>query len=86
MGLSTGGSVSTTSFNYTNVGFMHQALLDFGNIMPGTSASYTITTANGTTAPFHVTPIHVAGTERFAVYGDFGTLNDQCLQVRDRQC
>jgi len=72
-------SVNTTSFNYPEIGYVHQALLDYTGIAPGTAASYAITTANGTTSPFAVTPIVPAGSERFAVLGDFGTVNDECL-------
>ena len=75
----TWSSAPTTSFAYPNVGFMHQGLLDFGNVASGARTWYVVGTVQGNSSVIAVTPIP-SSPERFAIYGDFGLLNDQCIK------
>ena len=59
-------SVNTTSFHFAQIGYLHQALLQFPGMAPGETASYTVTSAGETTPAFTVVP-DVAGAEKFAV-------------------
>ena len=48
--------VNSTSFHFAQIGWLHQALLQFPGIAPGQTASYTVTSAGETTPGFTVTP------------------------------
>ena len=58
--------VNSTSFHFAQIGWMHQALLQFPGIAPGQAASYTVTSAGETTPAFTVVP-DVSGPEKHAV-------------------
>ena len=73
-----GGPFTTrpsTSFNFTTVGFMHQALMSFNGSATG---FYKVGSAGSESAVFAVTPTP-ARAERFAVLGDFGLRHDECM-------
>ena len=74
-------TVSTTSFNYDTIGHMHQATLDFASLgaAPGSAASYVVSTPSGSSAVFNITPVPQAEGMRYAVWGDFGLVNDECM-------
>ncbi len=69
---------NTTSFYYDTIGAMHQGALAFAGATAGAACSYRVGTAAGASATFAVTPI-VAHAERFAVFGDFGLVNDETI-------
>ena len=66
---------NTTSFYYDTIGQMHQGTLVFAGAAAGTACSYRAVTAAGASSSFSVTPI-VSHPERFAIFGDFGLVND----------
>lgn len=66
---------NTTSFYYDTIGQMHQGALAFAGAAAGAACSYRVGTAAGASSTYSVTPI-VAHAERFAVFGDFGLVND----------
>ena len=70
--------VNSTSFHFAQIGYMHQALLQFPGIAPGQTASYTVTSAGETTPAFTVVP-DVSGPEKHVVRRPpelpFGTCN-----------
>jgi hypothetical protein len=73
-----GGPFTTrpsTSFNFSTIGFMHQALMSFNGSAAG---FYKVGSAGGESALFAVTPTP-ARAERFAVLGDFGLRHDECM-------
>jgi hypothetical protein len=72
-------TVNSTSFFFNQIGYMHQALLSFPGIAPGATASYQITANGESTEVFKVTP-ELSSPERFAVFADFGLVNDVCMK------
>jgi len=68
-------TITTSSFNYTTIGILHQGLMTFDGVTAGQKAYYQIKSDNESSAIFQVTPI-VAGVEKFAVFGDFGLKSD----------
>jgi hypothetical protein len=59
---------------------MHQALLPFNISTPGKAAFYKVGSASGESTVFTVFPVPArADNEIFAIYGDFGLENDECL-------
>ena len=71
--------VNTSSFHFPQIGYMNQALLSFPGIERGESASYTITADGASSESFSVTP-ELSHPERFAIFGDFGLVNDVCME------
>lgn len=67
---------AASSFSHPTIGYMSQALLDFSGVQAGAKAYYKVGSPN--TTSFAVVPI-VTRPEVFAVYGDFGTANDVCM-------
>jgi hypothetical protein len=73
-----GGPFTTrpsTSFNFSTIGFMHQALMSFNDSAAG---FYKVGAAGNESAIFEVSPTP-ARPERFAVLGDFGLRHDECM-------
>ena len=70
---------STTSFNFDEVGMLHQGLLPFAASPAGASGFYRVCSGGECSAVFHVVPNVAAGQERFAVFGDFGIINDESM-------
>jgi hypothetical protein len=73
-------SVTTTQFNFPNIGTLHQAVLDFGarfGLQAGDVAWYACSCDGGKTfsANTSVTPI-TAAPPRAAIFGDFGLTQD----------
>jgi len=56
---------------------MHQAAMDFSALAPGAQALYRVATPSGASATFAITPI--VAVPRYAVYGDFGLVNDESM-------
>ena len=71
-------NASTTSFAFDEVGVLHQGVLPFGGA-PGASFFYRACAGGECSVVFHVVPNPVSGTERFAVFGDFGIINDESM-------
>lgn len=75
--------VNSSSFEFPQIGWCHQALLTFPGIAPGAQASYSVTSAGETSAKFAVVPDVRAegeGGEKFAVFADFGLVNDVTMK------
>ena len=72
-------NASTTSFAFDEVGVLHQGLLPFAASPAGASAFYRVCSAGECSAVLHVVPNVAPGKERFAVYGDFGIINDESM-------
>jgi hypothetical protein len=51
--------------------------MDFSSIAPDTKALYRVSTSSGASTTFSITPI--VSNPRYAVYGDFGLINDECM-------
>jgi hypothetical protein len=62
---------TTSSFNYTTIGILHQGLMTFEGVTAGQKVYYQVKSDNETSAIFEVTPI-ISGVEKYAVFGDFG--------------
>ena len=78
-------SVTTTQFNFPNIGTLHQAVLDFGarfGLQAGDVAWYACSCDGGKTfsANTSVTPI-TAAPPRAAIFGDFGLTNDVVMSA-----
>ena len=71
-------NATTTSFNFDEVGYMHQGSMAFA-ATPGASGFYRVCSAGECTTVFHVVPNVATGEERFAVFGDFGIINDESM-------
>lgn len=69
---------NSTSFNFLEIGWMHQALMQFGTLQMGTPAWYQVGSGQGGwSSAFKVFPRPARGKkEVFAVFGDFGLSND----------
>lgn len=73
-------TIASTSFEFPSIGYMHQAKLPFNITTPGTAGFYKVGTASGESVVFPVFPTPARGdNEVFAVLGDFGLANDECL-------
>ena len=66
-------NATTTSFNFAEIGYLHQTTMTFA-ATPGASAFYRACSANSCSQVFHVIPNQA--DETFAVFGDFGLIND----------
>ena len=66
---------TTSSFNYTTIGILHQGLMTFEGVTAGQKVYYQVKSDNETSAIFEVTPI-ISGVEKYAVFGDFGLKSD----------
>ncbi len=74
--------VASTSFVYPTVGTMHQALMQLNGTGAGVPMYYKVGTAAGESAVFEVYPSPARGLqEKFAVFGDFGMANDECMDT-----
>jgi len=71
-------NATTTSFNFLEVGNMHQGTMQF-SATPGASGFYRVCSGGECSTVFHVVPNVATGQERFAVFGDFGIINDECM-------
>jgi hypothetical protein len=69
---------NSTSFNFVEIGWMHQALMQFGTLKTGAPAWYQVGSQQGGWSPaFKVFPRPARGEQEvFAVFGDFGLSND----------
>jgi hypothetical protein len=67
------------SFSFNEVGVLHQGLLPFPASPVGASGFYRVCSAGECSAVYHVVPNVAAGKERFAVFGDFGIINDESM-------
>ena len=77
-GTTAGGPFTTrasTSFNFSTIGFMHQAVMSFQDSAVG---FYKVGSASNESALFAVT-LTPTRAERFAVIGDFGLRHDECM-------
>lgn len=77
-------SIPTSSFFYTSVGNMHQAVLTFKGIKAGAQAWYVVSAGGASSQNFTFTPIparNVNGQDVFAVFGDFGLVNDVVMNA-----
>ena len=77
-GTTAGGPFTTrasTSFNFSTIGFMHQAVMSFQGSAVG---FYKVGSAGNESALFPVT-LMPTRAERFAVIGDFGLRHDECM-------
>jgi len=73
---------ATTSFYFFTVGWMHQGLLDWGSVGSGQTVFYRVGCGNGTSATFAIVPRPARGAQEvFAVFGDFGLVNNVCLDA-----
>jgi len=70
-------SNTTSSFNYTTIGILHQGLMVF-DVAAGQKAYYQVSSGGESSAIFEVTPI-VGDVEKFAIFGDFGYKSDVCM-------
>ena len=70
------GAVSPITLS-TSVGYMHQAVLDFSSLAVGATALYRVATKSGASTTFKITPRVAA--PKFAVFGDFGLVNDESM-------
>lgn len=78
----TWSTTATTAFYFFTVGWMHQGLLDWGAVGVGETVYYRVGCGNGTSGTFAVTPRPARGAnEVFAVFGDFGLVNNVCLDA-----
>jgi len=66
-------NATTTSFNFAEIGYLHQTTMTFA-ATPGASAFYRACSANSCSQIYHVIPNQA--DETFAVFGDFGLIND----------
>ena len=71
-------NASTTSFSFDQVGFLHQGLMPFA-ATPGASGFYRVCSAGECSTVFHVIPNVASGQEDFAIFGDFGLINDEAM-------
>lgn len=67
-----------TTFVAPTIGAMSQGLLDFTGVAPGATAFYMVGSHAQNSTSFAVVPI-VTRPEVFAVFGDFGSANDVCM-------
>jgi hypothetical protein len=77
-GASAGGPFTTrpsTSFNFSTIGFMHQAVMSFNSSAAG---FYKVGSGGNESALFAVT-LTPTRPERVAVLGDFGLRHDECM-------
>lgn len=77
-------SVNSTYFNYTEIGWMHQALMTFTDLVPGQPVWYQVgSDMDGWSATFKVFPIPARENqgEIFCVFGDFGLANDVSMDA-----
>ncbi len=73
-------TIKTSSFEFQTIGYMHQAKLPFNITTPGTAGFYKVGTASGESTVYSVFPTpERADNEVFAVFGDFGLANDECI-------
>ena len=70
-------TVNSTSFEYDTIGYMHQATLDLSDVPVGAPALYRVATSAGASATFSITP--QVAVPKYAVYGDFGLVNDESM-------
>jgi len=69
-------NATTSSFNFAEIGYLHQTTMTFA-ATPGASAFYRACSANSCSQVFHIIPNQV--DETFAVFGDFGLINDVAM-------
>ena len=60
---------NTTSFEFPQIGWMHQGLMQFPGLAPGSTATYKAVSGGQVSATFTVTP-DIQGPEKFAVFAD----------------
>ena len=70
---------TTTSFAFNEVGVLHQGLMAFAAAPAGASGFYRCCSGGECSTVNHVVPNVAAGKERFAVFGDFGIINDESM-------
>ena len=76
-------NVTSTSFNFVEIGWMHQAMMPLTDIAVGTPVQYRVGgPVSGFSNVFSAVPKPArAGSEVFAVFGDFGLTNDVCMDA-----
>lgn len=76
-------NVSSTSFNFVEIGYMHQALISLTDIAVGAPVQYRVGgPVSGFSPTFTAVPRPARGdSEVFAVFGDFGLTNDVCMDA-----
>jgi hypothetical protein len=70
---------TTSSFAFNEVGVLHQGLMAFAAAPAGASGFYRVCSGGECSTVNHVVPNVAAGQERFAVFGDFGIINDESM-------
>ena len=74
-------SANSSSFNFSTIGWMHQALMDFAGVVPaGARGYYAVEAGGNASAVFEVTPLVANRSERHVVFGDFGLRNDESMR------
>lgn len=74
-------SANSSSFNFSTIGWMHQALMDFAGVVPaGARGYYAVEAGGNASAVFAVTPLVANRSERHVVFGDFGLRDDESMR------
>lgn len=77
----TWSSAAASTFLFRSVGYMAQALLQWGTVTAGQKVHYMVGCPGANSSVWTVTPILDTSSkaETFVVYGDFGAANDVCM-------